>query len=76
MTEKRRPIEESIASCYGRGGYHDIREGIGTSPAKVTTQDIAAALGIVKTRCGEIAAKVLETRYACTVEHADSIARA
>jgi hypothetical protein len=68
--EKRRPMVERIAGLDVKSSFRDIREGFGgTTGVKVTDQDIAAALGVVKTRCGKLAAYVLETYYGSILLH-------
>jgi hypothetical protein len=70
IVEKRRPLAERIAGLDAKSSFRDIREGFGgTTGAKVTDQDIAAALGVVKTRCGKLAAYALETYYGSILLH-------
>ena len=75
--DKRRPMEERVAAMMGRGSYVDIRQGLGgTSASSITNQDIAAALGMVNTRCGRKASMVLETHYGSSLLHLDTLLRA
>lgn len=77
MSGKRRSIEERVASLFGATAYRDIREGFGgTSPASLTAQDVAAALGWVAQLEGRIAPMVLETHYGSTLVHAQHLRRA
>lgn len=75
--EKRKPIEERIASLMGKSAYVDLRDGVGgTNPMRLKDQDIAAALGAVSRLHGPVAAMVLETHYASTLTHSPAILRA
>lgn len=74
--EKRKPIEERIASLMGKSAYVDIRDGVGgTNPLRLRDQDIAAGLGAVSRLHGPIAAMVLETHYGSTLMHTEAIIR-
>lgn len=75
--DKRKPIEERIASLMGRTAFCDIRDGIGgTGAPRFTDQDVAAALGMVQSALGKIACMVLETHYGSTLCHAEALLRA
>lgn len=75
--EKRKPIEERIASLMGKSAYVDLRDGVGgTNPLRLKDQDIAAGLGVVSRLFGPVAAMVLETYYASTLTHSAAIRRA
>lgn len=74
--DKKRPVEERIASLLGKSAYVDIRDGLGgTCPLRIRDQDIAAALGWVAQRVGVVGPKVLETHYASTLLHKDALRR-
>lgn len=72
--DKRRPVEERIAALDVSGSFRDIRDGIGPGgPPDLTAQDIAAALGIVKSREGRLTVLVLETYYGSSLRHEQSL---
>lgn len=68
---------EKIARMVGKTTYHDLKQGfasgtfVGDSDA-----DIKHALGMVRTRLGELHVMVLETKYASTIMHERAIRRA
>lgn len=75
--DKKRPIEERIAGLMGRSAFCDIREGVGgTAGARLTDQDIAAALGMVVEANGRLACMALETHYGSTLLHLEPLLRA
>lgn len=75
--DKRRPIEERIASLMGKSSFCDIREGVGgTGTPRLTDQDVAAALGMVTERKGRLHCLALETHYGSTLIHLESLLRA
>lgn len=75
--DKRRPIEERIASLMGKTAYCDLRDGVGgTSPLQLRDSDIAAALGMVSIAKGPLPAMVLETHYGSDLIHKTKILRA
>lgn len=69
--EKRRPLVERIAGLDTKSSFRDIRDGIGGSSSydSISDQDIAAALGVVKSKIGSIPVQALETYYASTLMH-------
>ena len=72
MDDKKRPAAERIAGLDVRSSYRDIRDGIGsgaTGGARISDQDIAAALGMVKTRCGKGPVWALETYFGSNLRH-------
>lgn len=75
--DKARPVQERIASLFGRSAYFDPRDGSGgTSPSSIRHSDVAAALGYVANTKGKVAALVLETHYGSTLAHERDLARA
>jgi hypothetical protein len=72
--EKRRPMAERIAGLDVKTSFRDIRDGVGgTSGAKLTDQDLAAAMGMVKTRRGSTVVLALETYYGSTLRHEQAL---
>lgn len=68
--DKKRPVAERIAGLDIKTAYRDVRDGIGGSgAASLTDQDIAAALGMVKTRAGKLPVLALETYFGSTLRH-------
>lgn len=77
MSDKKKPIEERVAGMLTKSAYRDIRDGFGGStPADLTDQHIAAAVGMVNTKLGKIAGMVLETHFGSTLMHLDPLLRA
>jgi hypothetical protein len=67
---KKKPLPERIAGLDVKTSYRDIRDGIGACGAPtLTDQDIAAALGMVKTRLGPFPPMALETYFGSTLRH-------
>jgi hypothetical protein len=62
--DKKRPLGERIAGLDPKTSFRDIRDGIGSGGApELTDQDLAAALGMVKTKLGALPVMALETYY-------------
>ena len=75
--DKRRPIEERIASLMGRSAYRDLRDGFsGGGKVSISDQDLAAALGGAGDSVGRVALLALETYFGSTLIHQQALLRA
>lgn len=67
---------EKIARMVGRGSFHDLRQGFGTSLSPTDTDaDVKFALGYAQSECGWLPCVVLLAKYASSVADAEEIAR-
>lgn len=68
---------EKVARIMGRTVFRDLREGFGGSlTGRDTDEDVKFALGVARTNAGALSVWVFETKYASTIIHEGSIARA
>lgn len=67
---------EKIARVVGRSTFRDFREGFGGIATSDPDADIKMALGMARSREGELAVMVLELRYARMLEHERVIRKA
>lgn len=68
--DRKRPMAERIAALDVKSSYRDIRDGIGPGGvASMTDQDIAAALGMVKSAIGIWPVFAVETYFGSTLRH-------
>lgn len=66
--ERKRAMGERIAGLDAQSSYRDVRDGIGGGGGpRLSNQDIAAALGMVKTRAGKAPVWALETYFGSTL---------
>jgi hypothetical protein len=75
MNDKRRPISERVAELFGKTGYRDIRDGIGGG-FMPSMPRVAAELGLIQQRRGELVIQALETYYGSTLIHERPLRRA
>lgn len=68
---------KKIAGVFGKSTYRAFRAGF--TPARIDADsdaDLKAALGQTQRECGVLAVQALETRYASTLAHEESLRRA
>lgn len=75
MNDKRRPISERVAELFGKTAYRDIRDGIGGGTFAPSMPRIAAELGMIQQRRGELVIQALETYYGSTLAHERALRR-
>lgn len=75
MNDKRKPISERVAELFGKTAYRDIRDGIGGGTFAPSMPRIAAELGMIQQRRGELVIQALETYYGSTLTHERSLRR-
>lgn len=75
MNDKKRPIEERIASLFGQTAYRELWQG-GSGMPELTVQEVAGAVGMVSQRQGRTAVLALETAYGSTEAHVELLMRA
>jgi hypothetical protein len=66
----------SIARIAGKTTFRDYREGFGGITTTDTDADIKAALGVARSREGDLAVRVLELRYVHVLDNERVIRRA
>lgn len=67
---------EQLARLFGKTTFTALRAGFGHGLDADPDADIKGALGIVRTRCGELAARCMETHYASTLAFEAGLRRA
>lgn len=72
MSDKQKPISERIAEMMGKTAYRDIRDGIGGGFA-LSIPTVAAQLGLIQQKRGELVVQAMETFYGSTLMHDRSI---
>jgi len=75
-SDEKKPLTERVAAMLGKTTFRDVRNVRGGLAAhRLVDSDIAAALGIVQTRRGDIVVKAMETYYASTLVHEPELCR-
>jgi len=68
--DKKKPMAERIAGLQCKTSFRDIRDGIGRGGTpELTDQELAAALGMVKTAIGPWPVFALETYYGSNLRY-------
>ena len=74
MSDKRKPISERVAEMFGKTAYRDIRDGVGGG-FTLSIPTVAAQLGMIQQRRGELVVQALETYYGSTLAHERALRR-